>query len=132
MEQPSESEKPIGLAIIVCEKVITEAVSNNKTIVSTFNNINTKTVPCVQARMSVFVALTSTRGEKQVELVLKKDEQNILKLGGKAIFPDPNHVVELIFNFRNCVFPEQGKYSFEVYADGEYIFERQFNVVMTK
>ncbi len=132
MEPTSGSEKPIGIAIIVCDRVITEAGTNNKTIVSTFNNITTKVLPCVRHRLSVFVSLTNTRGEKQIELVLKKDERNILKLGGKATFPDPNHVIELIFNFRNLVFPEQGKYGFEVYADDEYIFERQFNVVVAK
>ena len=118
--------------MIVCDKIITEAGTNNKTIISTFNNINAKAVPCIHPRIAVFVALTNTTGEKQIELVLKKDDRNIVKLGGKANFPDQNHVVELIFNLRNCVFPEQGRYSFEVYADSEYIFERRFNVVIAK
>ena len=132
MEPTSGSEKPIGLAMIICDKVITEAGTNNKTIISTFNNINAKAFPCIHSRISVFVALTNTTGEKQIELVLKKDERSIIKMGGKANFPDPSHVLEIVFNLRNCVFPEQGKYGFEVYADGEYIFERQFNVVVTK
>ena len=49
----SDTEKPIGVAIIICDKVITEAGTGNKTIVSTFNEIRTKQFPCIHPHMAV-------------------------------------------------------------------------------
>jgi hypothetical protein len=132
-EQPkNHAEKPLGVAIVVCEKVITEAKTGNKTLVSTFNNIQANGFPCKHPSMAVYVALTNGTGEKHVLLVFKKADKNIdiMRMGGKVGFENPNHVVELIFNLRNCIFPEAGLYAFEIWADEEFIFDGRFNVVL--
>lgn len=130
------TEKPIGVAIIVCDKVISEAVSNNKTLISIFNTINAEKFPCAHDRMSVYVALSNGQGKKQVSLVLKEISNGNpapkMRLSGNVQFDDPNRVVELIFNMRRIVFAAPGIYAFEVLADNEYIFESRFNVVQLK
>jgi hypothetical protein len=125
-----QKEKPLGVAIVICEKVITEAQSNNKTLVSTFNHIRAKTLPCRHPRMAIYVALTNGSGEKKVELVFKLGNRAMMKLGGKIKFQNPNHVIELVFDLRSVVFPEPGLYAFEVFADDEYVFESRFNVTL--
>src|SRR2546423_12723645 len=121
-------EKPLGVAIIICDKVITEAGTNNKTLISIFNNILSNTFPCIHHRMAVYVALTNATGPKQISLLLKLGSETVLQLGGKISFPDPNSVVELIFNLTGVPFIESGAYCFEVHADDDYIFESRFNV----
>ena len=118
----------MGVAIVVCDRVITEIGTMNKTLVSTFNTINSSHFPCAHPSLAVYVTLTNATGEKEVKLSLKKDEKQFLHMGGKVKFDAPNNIVELIFNFRNLVFPEPGVYCFEVSADDEYIFETRFNV----
>ncbi|MGA2030510.1 MAG: hypothetical protein ABSG87_10620, partial [Verrucomicrobiota bacterium] len=87
------TEKPIGVAIIICERVITEAGTGNKTIVSTFNNITAQNFPCMHPHMAVYVAMTNSVGFKQVNLLLKRGEKILIKVGGKINFPDNNAVV---------------------------------------
>lgn len=127
----THQEKPIGIAIIVCERVITEAKTNNKTIVSTFNQIIAAKFPCVHGMVCAFVSLTNGSGQKQVELILRRqsDSAEMLKAGGPVVFENPNHVIEMIFNLKNCPFTEPGLYAFEVQVDGEFIFDRRFNVI---
>jgi len=125
----AETEKPLGVAIVICEKVIAEANTNNKTLISIFNHIRAKQFPCMHPKMAIYVALTNGNGEKQVQLVFKPvGGETIMKLGGKVKFQNPNHVIELIFDLRSVLFPEAGLYVFEVYADDEFIFESRFNV----
>jgi len=126
------TEKPIGVAIIICDRVITEAGTGNKTIVSTFNNIGTKSFPCIHSNMSVFVALSNSTGVKPINLLLKLGDKILIKVGGKVNFPDRNAVVEIIFNLVGVPFFEAGVYCFEIYADEEYIFESRFNVTKTE
>jgi hypothetical protein len=123
------TEKPLGVSIIICDKVITEAGTMNKTLVSTFNSIRAKAFPCVHPALAVYVALTNTTGEKEVKLVFCKENKRFTELGGKLMFEHPNKVVELIFNLRNLPFPEAGIYTFEVWADNEYVFESRLNAL---
>lgn len=125
----NRSEKPLGVAIVICERVITEARSNNKTLISTFNHITAKAFPCRHPQMAVYVALTSGQGEKRIDLVLRRDQETpVIKMGGKVRFLNPNQVIELIFDLRSLVFPRPGVYAFEVLADEEIVLESRFQV----
>lgn len=124
------TEKPIGVAIVICDRIITELGSKNKTLVSTFNTITAFKFPCAHERMGVYVALTNGQGKKQVRLVLKTDGgSELFGVSGEIELQDPSQVAELIFNIRRIVFVSPGVYAFEVFADNEYIFESRFNVV---
>jgi hypothetical protein len=123
-------EKPIGVAIIICDRVIVETQTNNKTLVSIFNTISSPVFPCRHERLSIFIAFTNGQGLKKISLILRQLSSNSvnLTLSGDIQFPDPNAVIEMIFNLRNVVFAAPGTYAFEVHADGEYIFESRFHV----
>ena len=123
------NEKPMGVAILICDKVITEQGTMNKTLVSTFNTIRSKIFPCAHPALAIFVSLTNATGEKEVNLVFSSGETQIMKSGGKAVFDNPNQMVEFIFNLVNLPFARPGVYSFEVFVDGEYVFESRFNVI---
>jgi hypothetical protein len=130
----SNGEKPLGVAIIICDRVITEAQTNNKTLVSIFNTIHASIFPCRHERLSVFVALTNGHGQKKISLILKQitDSGVKLKLSGDVQFENPNAVIEMIFNMQNVIFTASGVYAFEVFADDDYIFESRFNVNKTE
>ena len=130
MAQERSSEIPMGVAIVICEKVIREHGTNNKTLVSTFNSIAAPRFPCQHSRLAILVSLTNGNGTCSVELHFKKSEgEAAFKVLGEVIFNGPYHVVDLVFKVKNCVFPEPGTYVFEVYADKEYIFESRLELV---
>ena len=125
----ANNEKPLGIAIVICEKVITEERTNNKTLVSTFNIIGAKNFPCRHPRMAAYVTLTNAFGERDICLAMKLGEEKVFELKGRVTFNDPNHVVELIFNIHDCLFPLAGRYCFEVTSDGEFVFDTRFHVI---
>jgi hypothetical protein len=131
----ASSEKPMGIALIVCDRVITDARTQEKTLVATFNRILSKGFPCLHPRMCIFVAVTNGRGPTNAQIrcvnEAEKDEP-VFELSGTMTFPDPNHVVEMNFQMNNVTFKKPGLHSIEFLCDGELILHRRFQVVMLK
>jgi hypothetical protein len=122
----SADEKPIGVAIIICDKVITESPSQNKTLVSILNRVDATDFPHTHERLSVYVALGCGQGNRQISLVIKRvrDGMEISKADGYVELQTPNELLELFFEFKKIVFPEAGSYVFEVLDDNDFIFQR--------
>ena len=125
-------EKPIGMAIVVCDQVITDKDTNKRSLIGIFNQL--KVVgpgPHVLLKMHVFVMLGCGRGDGLAELVCRQVEtdRELLRAGSDISFPDPNHVVQLNFVLRGMMFQAAGLYAFELFADNELILESRFNVV---
>jgi hypothetical protein len=131
MAEELRAEKPLAIAMVICEKVITEEGTGNKTIVSTFNTVTARRYPTLRQRMSVYAALTNASGAKKVELRLRAthNDEVVLKMGGSVQFDNPNHVIELVFNLKNLPLPQPGMYAFELVADEEYVSEIRFNAI---
>jgi hypothetical protein len=128
-------EKPIGIALLICDRVITDAVTHEKTLVSTFNQILAKSCPCVHPRMTIFVAVTNGRGptEAEIRCVNEADEQSVVfGMNGTISFPDPNHVVEMSFRFNNVTFSKPGLHGVEFLCDGELVLQSRFQVTIIK
>jgi hypothetical protein len=122
----SADEKPIGVAIVICDKVITESPSQNKTLVSILNRVDAANFPHAHGRLSVYVALGCGQGKREISLVVKRirDGMEISKSAGYVELQTPNDLLELFFEFHKIVFPEPGSYVFEVLDDDDFIFQR--------
>jgi len=131
----ASADKPIGIALIICDRVITDAVTHEKTLVSTFNRILAPSFPCVHPRMTIFVAVTNGRGTTEAEIkCVNESDQNatIFGMKGSIPFSDPNHVVEMSFQFNNVAFPKPDLHGIEFLCDGELILQRRFEVTILK
>lgn len=129
------AEKPIGIALLICDRVIADAVTHEKTLVSTFNQILAKSFPCVHPRMTIFVAITNGRGPTQAEIRCvneSDDNTRVFGMKGPISFPDPIHVVEISFCFNNVHFAKPGLHSVEFLCDGELVLQSRFQVSMVK
>ena len=128
-------EKPIGIALIICDRVITDAVTHEKTLVSTFNQIYARSFPCVHLRMTIFVSATNGRGTTDAAIrCVNESNQGKLVFGmkGPIRFADPNHVVEMSFQFNNVTFAKPGLHSIEFLCNDELILQSRFTVTMLK
>ena len=80
---------PQCLAIIVCEGVIEDLRSRNKTIVNTFNRIFSAAFPVSQDRLTVFVSLTNGHGEQDLEIRFVREVghewEPVVSVSGKVI-----------------------------------------------
>lgn len=129
------AEKPIGIALLICDTVITDATTHEKTLVGTFNQILAKSFPCVHPRMTIFVAVSNGRGptETAIRCVNESGESTVVfEMKGTIPFADPNQVVEMSFRFNNVTFVRAGLHSIEFLCDGELVLQTRFNVTTVK
>ena len=122
---------PSGLAIVVCDQVIEDKLTNKKSLIGIFNSIAHPSFPCRHPALCIFVSLTEGRGTCQARLriVCEETAQAVTEVNGPIEFPDVNAVVELVFNFMGLEFPEPGLYAIEFYCDDALVLERRFHAL---
>jgi len=130
----SDKPTPIGLAIVICDQIIEDKLTNKKSLIGIFNQIATQSFPCRHPQVSVFVALTDGRGQCAARLRIVHDESDrvVAEVNGNIQFPDAHTVVELNFGLVGLVFPDPGVYAIEFYCDDALVLERRFHVIHVK
>ena len=126
----ADKPTPIGLAMVICDQIIEDKLTNKKSLIGIFNQIGAGQFPCRHPQMSVFVSLTEGHGQSAAKLriVYEETSQVITEINGQIQFPDVNAVVELNFNLVGLQFPQPGLYSIEFYCDDALVLERRFHV----
>ena len=130
----TQQPTPSGLAIVVCDQVIEDKLTNKKSLIGIFNSIAHPRYPCRHPALCVFVSLTEGRGTSQARLRIVREEtgQPVTEVNGPIEFKDVNMVVEMVFNFLGLEFPEPGLYSIEFYCDDALVLERRFHAMQVK
>ena len=122
---------PKHLAMLLCDYLILDAETRNKSLIGIFHRIQALKFPVRHDRMHVFVALTDGHGEYKASLKVKNSTgKQILSLDGKVDMRDPLGVAEINFNIRGLVIPEPGRYFVEFWCDNELIVDRHFDAAM--
>ena len=122
---------PSCLAIVLCDYVIEDKATNNKSLIGLFNRIHAAKFPCQHPRMVIYISLTDGRGETPVEVFLERsrDHKEIFRAQGKVEFREPNHVMDLVFDLRGITFEEPGAYHAGIRTkSGRLLGERKFHV----
>lgn len=124
---------PHCLALVLCDAVIEDVRTRNKSLINMFNGILSNQVPVRHDKMCAFAAFSGGRGPVPISLRLCFDleyEKDLLNLGGMVEFPsdNPQAVVDMVFEIRGFVFPQFGQYTFEVISDGVPIMSRRFTI----
>ena len=103
--------------------------SGKLTVVGTFDGINSKQFPFVQANFSVACRLRFSEketGEHRMRLrfIDGAGKELIKPVEGKMTIPEPKNgqysAINLVFNFNQVKFDKAGRYSFELYIDDEW------------
>src|SRR3989442_14066877 len=100
-------ETPLGIALIICDRVIVDARSSEKTLVATFSKITSPRFPVIHPRISIFVSVTNGRGPTngRIRCMNESTAKQLFSAEGPIHFKDPLHVVEITFRVRNVIFP---------------------------
>lgn len=124
----------MGISLMICDQVITEAGTNKKSLIGVFNSISAGQFPCRHPKMCIFVSITGGHGKSKSRVccINEKTGQTLFGAEGDIEFANPNHVVEAVFEFNNVIFPEQGLHCIEVTSDGELVLQRRFAVQQLK
>jgi hypothetical protein len=130
----TDKPAPIGVAIVICDQIIEDKLTNKKSLIGIFNQIGAQTFPCRHPQVSVFIAVTDGRGQSAARLRIIHDESEhvVAEVNGTIQFPDVHTVVELRFDLVGLTFPEPGIYAIEFYCDDALVLERRFHVLPIK
>jgi hypothetical protein len=125
------NEIPMGLALVVCDMHIQDKHTNKKTLVGLFDRLFATSLPCVHPSLSVFVSLTSARGQYVCEVVCKHQEtgDSAFAVKGQVRFNDPLQVVEIVFNVQGVRFNHEGTYSLQCLLDDYPVMMRRIIIV---
>jgi len=119
----TNSPVPTVLAMLLCDQVIVDAGTNKKSLIGVFDNLNSVGFPS-QTRIAIYAKLTDAEGKYdfRVRIVHLKDETLLGEFEIKgAAFADQLRPAELIIDLPALVFPEAGKYEFQLYANEIYL-----------
>ena len=119
----TDSPVPTVLALLLCDQVIVDAGTNKKSLIGVFENLNALVFPA-STSMAIYAKLTDAQGKYnfRVRIVHLKNEALLGELEIKdAEFADQLRPAELIINLPGLVFPEAGKYEFQLYANDVYL-----------
>lgn len=126
--------KPTCLALILCDYVIEDKLTNNKSLIGLFNRIHAHQLPAVHPRMCVVVSLTNGRGKMPIRLRIASliNDEEIFQATGEVTFNDPLAVCDLVFDLRQIPFKTEGAYSITVFYENIPLIERRFIVSVLK
>lgn len=127
-------EKPMGVALLVCDQVIVDKHTNKRTLVGIFNNIQARNFPCRQPHLAVFAQLTNGSGELPVVLKCARQDADapIVEIEHSIDFPNPMAMIEIEFFIEGLSFKEPGPHVFELIVDGVHVIETRFIVQQKK
>src|SRR5262249_18509282 len=103
-------QAPEGVAMVLCDLVITDAETNKKSLIGLFDHIETTVLPCVVHELHAYLSLTDGHGRLPLVLSCVTAEGADVLFRGQAVveFEDPLQVVELHFVFPHARFPKAG------------------------
>jgi hypothetical protein len=125
-------EKPLCLALIICNEVIEDKRSGNKTLVSLFNSIMTAQLPASHPRMFLFASLTSGTGEWTFSFrITAPSGKEVMRMQDTARFEDPLIGHDLVVELRNLPIEEAGVYFVDLFLNEMPVANRRFTVQYT-
>lgn len=127
----SYSEMPIGIALIVCDTIIEDRLSNKKSLIGLFGQIHAMRLPCIAQSMCLLVSLTGGNGDYPCEIVCQHAtiDAPVFSLRRTIRFDSPNQVLDLVFQLKSVRFPFPDQYWIKVLIDGIPIMMRPLVIV---
>jgi hypothetical protein len=117
--------------MLLCDYLIRDAETQNKSLIGIFNRILAQKYPVRHDRMHVFVALIDGHGNYEARLRIRASSGKVIFTSGGALqMMDPLAVAELNFQLRGLLIPEPGRYFVEFLCDGEILMDRTFDAAL--
>lgn len=122
--------KPSLSALLVCDTVIEDKATNNKSIIGTFTNIWAQSFPCIHQRMGVYFCLTDAEGDYGLllRLVHSDTERTLAEAGLSICIHDRLSINDFGINIPAVQFDQPGRYEFQLYANKVFLGRKEFRV----
>ena len=123
---------PYPLAMVICDGAWRDPYTGKWTLIGTFSIIGGEAFPLAHPILTVYVALTDGRGKFPIKIQLvdvDEIEEPLLEMEQESEFSDQRVVGELVFQASGVMFPAPGEYRLMLFANGEFLIERQIIVL---
>jgi hypothetical protein len=114
-------QRPNAVGLMLCQQVIIEEKTRNRTLVNNFSRLEVKNFPASVPPFSVVSTLTDGMGEMTLTLVVARLDtlEEVYTQAVRTRFDNPLQELRLQFRVTHCSFPVPGRYQFALLADGE-------------
>jgi len=132
MNNASNSDIPLCVAIIICNEIIEDKSTNNKTLVSLFNSINVSSLPAMHPRLFFFASVTHILGDQPLSFTITSPTgKEILRADGAiGSGGDLGAVIDLTLQVLGLTLGEVGMHSLNVVSGETLLGSRNFSVVL--
>ncbi len=127
-EKPPSPVAPVVLTLLLCEKVIVDARTQQYTLVGLVSNVNTTRFPVRSPSLCIFAEVTGGHGLTALTVrIVDVDEERepVVKLDLDVNLEDPLAVTQFVFGMPRLIFPEPGDYRLQAVSGGTRLLEKR-------
>lgn len=132
MSSSPYGDSPACLLIAICNEVIEDKRTNNKSLIGLFSNINVLSIPAAHPRLFLVISLSNIVGETPIRVLLRNPQGGEAHFDNKVRADNADVVLDMVMQLDNLALPALGRYSFEVWAGDEFLAARHFNVTLVQ
>ena len=126
---PNRPKSCVCLSCILCELVIQDQETKNKSLINMFNHVMVAALPARMHRLSVMISITDGRGASSGKLeILDPDGTPVIRGTNPVTFHDPIVIIDLCYEFRDVLFHKPGRYSINFWLGDDLIVMRPFTI----
>jgi hypothetical protein len=124
------NNEPVCVAVILCNDVIEDKRTSNKSLIGIFNAIAAPQLPVTHPRMNVMASITNASGELPVTLVIRAPSgRDVMRVEGSVPMQDPLAVMDVVFELNGVPIEELGTYMVDILSGAHYLGGRRFQVI---
>lgn len=125
--------KPKCISVVLCNEVIEDKYTNNKTLVSLFNTILAPQLPSIHPRLFIMVSLTGGIGAWPISVSFRSPSgKEIFRLQTDLVFDNAELVQDIILEVHGLPLLERGQHYIDIVLEQTVVNSRMFSVQLTK
>jgi len=125
------SEPPTCVAVLLCDQIIDDVRSRNKSYIGSFNTIQCNVLPSNHPKVCILVSLTNLIGPHDLTVsITTPSDTKIFDATTPVESPNPLQVADFIFEIFGMPVTETGTYFVDAKVDGSHVGGRRFEVML--
>ncbi len=128
MPEPQSPVAPIVLTLLLCEKVIVDARTQQYSLIGLVSNVNASRFPVRSPSLCIYTEITGGHGVTPLTVrIVDVDEKldPVVKLDLEVNLEDPLAVTQVVFGMPRLVFPQMGDYRLQAISGGTRLLEKR-------
>ena len=128
MAEQQSPVAPIVLTLLLCEKVIVDARTQQYSLIGLVSNVNASRFPVRSPSLCIYTEVTGGHGVTPLAVrIVDVDEERepVIKLDLEVNLEDPLAVTQVVFGMPRLVFPEPGDYRLQALSAGIRMLEKR-------